>query len=108
MPLSLSRFTIARTVTPWVSIWSAIVCMRDASPSAFWMTASMPASLKAFSGGRSADSHRADDFVSGRITPTLPLAAVEPPPLPLPPLLLSLPPQAVSASVTPTTPASAT
>src|SRR4051794_30512520 len=86
--------------------------MREASPSAFWMVASTPAALKAFSScGRSALSHRADDFVSGRITPILPLLpdaeplAVLPPPLPL---VSPLPPQAVSASATPTTPAIAT
>src|SRR5919112_2897364 len=112
-PDSESRLTIARTVTPSVSIWSAMVCIRDASPWAFWIVASTPAALKAFSScGRSALSQRADDLVSGRITPTLPLLAASPPPVAvppplLPPVLLS-PPQAVSASVMPTTPANAT
>src|SRR6185369_9036253 len=40
------------------------------------MSACTPAALNAcVSSGRSNDSHRTDDFVSGRITPTLPPAA---------------------------------
>src|SRR5436305_12993874 len=51
------------------------------SPSAFWISACTPASANALaSSGRSNDSQRIEDFVSGRITPTLPpvaAAAVE-------------------------------
>src|SRR4051794_28351317 len=81
-PESESRLTIARTVTPWVIIWSAMVCMRFLSPWALSMIAGMPASLNAFSSaGRSEDSHRADDLVSGRMTPILPFDAAELEPL---------------------------
>src|SRR3954454_2183491 len=97
-PEALSRFTIARTVTPPVTICWAIVCIFCASPPAFWMSNSTPASLKAASSfGRSWLSHRGEEVVSGRMTPTLPEAS------PPPPLLLLLldesdpPPQAARA-----------
>ena len=70
-----------------------MVCIFCASFCAFWMSYWTPASLNAASSwGRSADSHRGEDLVSGRITPTLPLAAAL---LLLPPLALLLPPLAV-------------
>src|SRR3954451_4329042 len=70
--LGESRFTITRTLAPSLSIWSAIVPNFALSPLAFWMSASTPASWKAFvSNGRSAPSQRAEEAVSGRITPTL-------------------------------------
>src|SRR4051794_12688797 len=70
-----SRLTINRTLTPSLSIWSAIVANFALSPLAFWMSDCTPAALKALArNGRSAFSQRADDWVSGRITPTLALA----------------------------------
>src|SRR4051795_9963350 len=94
-PEALSRFTIARTVTPPVIICWAIVCIFCASFWAFWMSYLTPAALNAASSfGRSWLSHRGEEVVSGRMTPTLPEAS-PPPPLLLPLLLLlSLPPQA--------------
>ncbi|WRL61996.1 hypothetical protein U6N30_18125 [Blastococcus brunescens] len=90
---------IARTVTPPVIICSAMVAIRWASPWAFWMSYSTPASSKASSSsGRSAVSQRAEDAVSGRMTPTLPAASPPPPP----PLSPSSPPQAVSPRTTAT------
>src|SRR5690242_6383610 len=83
-PDSLSRLTIASTVAPLAIIWSAMVAMAALSPLAFWMSNSTPASWKAFSSaGRSWVSQRAEDLVSGRMTPTLPLTA--PPPAPADP-----------------------
>src|SRR4051795_11585753 len=97
-PEALSRLTIARTVTPLVTICCAIVCIFCGSPPAFWMSYFTPAALNADSSfGRSWLSQRGDDVVSGRITPTFPEAC--PPPL----LLLALlelpepPPQAARA-----------
>src|SRR3954449_1813460 len=98
-PDALSRLTIASTVTPPVIICCAMVCIFWASFWAFWMSYLTPAALKAASSfGRSWLSHRGEDVVSGRITPTLPEA------WPPPPLLLLLlldesdpPPQAARA-----------
>src|SRR4051794_41544798 len=60
-----------RTLTPSWIIESAMVAILPVSPSAFWMSAFTPASSNAFCRyGLSKDSHRADDCVSGRITPT--------------------------------------
>src|SRR4051812_37339811 len=76
-----------------------MVCIFCASFWAFWMSYLTPAALNAASSfGRSWLSHRGEDVVSGRMTPTLPDAA--PPPLLLLLELLELlpPPQAVSAS----------
>src|SRR4051794_30823244 len=71
-----SRLTISSTFAPPLSISSAIVANFALSPLAFWMSASTPASWKAFcKSGRSAPSQRAEEAVSGRITPTLALAA---------------------------------
>src|SRR4051812_35451726 len=91
-PEALSRLTIASTVTPPVIICCAMVCIFWASFWAFWMSYLTPAALKAASSfGRSWLSHRGEDVVSGRITPTLP-EALPPPPLLLPLLELSFPP----------------
>src|SRR3954451_10238538 len=108
-----SRFTINSTFAPPLSIGSAIVANFALSPLAFWISASTPASWKAFcSNGRSAPSQRAEEAVSGRITPTLALAAgvlvALAPLLPLPLLDESSLPQAAtlnaSAAVTATAP----
>ena len=72
----LSRLTISSTVTPALIIWSAIVANFALSPLAFWMSYSTPAASNASPRNlRSAVSQRAEDAASGRITPTLPLAA---------------------------------
>src|SRR4051812_22707253 len=64
------------TLTPLVSIWSAIVWNRWVEPSAFWMSYWTPAALTACSRyGRSKLSHGVDDVVSGRIPPPLPFTA---------------------------------
>src|SRR3954468_4157914 len=95
-PDALSRLTMARTVTPPVIICWAMVCIFWASFCAFWMSNLTPAALKAFSRfGRSALSQRGEEVVSGRITPILPEAWPPLEPL-LPPLPLSLLPQAVA------------
>src|SRR6185312_15419072 len=75
-----SMSVMIRTLTfSWI-MPCAMVWNFDLSPSAFWMSALMPASANAFCrAGRSAVSQRVDDWVSGRITPTVPLAV--PPPL---------------------------
>ena len=80
-PDSESRLTIISTWTPLLIMPSQIVPNLATSPSAFWMSDSMPASSKACcSDGRSLASHRGEVVESGRITPTLPalspLAAV--------------------------------
>src|SRR5690242_19742730 len=97
-PESGSRLTIMRTLTPSLIIESQIVPNLAVSPPAFWMSEPTPAALKAASRlGRSLFSQRGDVVVSGRITPTVPLVApLEPPAAGE---LLSLLPQAVSASV---------
>src|SRR3954453_22974214 len=70
----LSRLTITSTLAQALSIWSAMVANFALSPLAFWMSYSTPASLKAcVRNGRSAPSQRAEEAVSGRMTPTLPL-----------------------------------
>src|SRR5690625_1309288 len=96
---------MASTVTPLAIIESAIPVIRDESPCAFLIVASTPASSNAFfNAGGSALTHRADDSVSGRITPTLPTDASPPsPPLPPPSSL----PHAVSAIDAPSSPATA-
>src|SRR6478752_8388998 len=73
-PDSLSRLTMARTVAPLAIMPSAMVAIAALSPLAFWMSYATPAALNAASRfGRSWVSQRADDLVSGRITPTLPV-----------------------------------
>src|SRR5438309_9648016 len=101
-PEALSRLTIARTVTPLVTICWAMVCIFCASPWAFWMLYLTPAFLNAASScGRTCDSQRGEDTVSGRMTPIVPagVLALEPP-LELPPLavLLLLPPHAATVT----------
>src|SRR4029453_15385162 len=107
-PVSLSRLVISRTLTPELIIPSGMVWNFALSPCAFWTSYSTPASLNAFSrNGRSAVSQRAEEAVSGRITPILPAEAlaVPPPPLPLSPESSS--PQALRVS-TPATPTAST
>src|SRR5215203_1181177 len=97
LPVPESRLTIISTFAPLVIIWSAIVWNWVLSPWAFWMSYCTPAALKACSSsGLSAVSQRAEDLVSGRMTPTL--GVLPPPPEDVPPLS-SLPPQAASMSV---------
>src|SRR6185437_3203984 len=56
---------------PCAMLWNLAL-----SPRAFWMSALMPAAANALlSAGRSAVSQRVEDWVSGRITPTVPPAA---------------------------------
>src|SRR3954453_5654529 len=75
VPLSASRSTMIRTLTGLATIASQILPKVGTSPWAFWMSDAMPASGNAFaSDGRSLFSQRAEDLVSGRITPTEPLA----------------------------------
>src|SRR6478752_7212721 len=79
-PDSLSRLTMARTVAPLAIMPSAMVAIAALSPLAFWMSYATPAFLNAASRlGRSWVSQRADDLVSGRITPTLPVVPVAAP-----------------------------
>src|SRR5690349_22566548 len=84
LPVTLSRLTITRTLTPLVIIWSAMVWNWFLSPCAFWMSYCTPAALNAASRyGRSAVSHRAEDLLSGRMTPILGVFALPlAPPLP--------------------------
>ncbi len=100
-----SRLTISRTLAPLLSIWSAIVANFALSPLAFWMSESTPAAAKASPRYlRSAVSQRADDAASGRITPTLALAAgvlVAAPPPPLAVGVSSLPHAATPNASTP-------
>src|SRR4029450_1624070 len=78
LPVPESRLTIISTLAPPVIIWSAIVWNWVLSPWAFWMSYWTPAALKACSrSGLSAVSQRAEDLVSGRMTPIL---GVLPPP----------------------------
>ena len=80
---------------------SAIWVIRSASPSAFWMSYSTPASSKAASSaGRSALSQRTEDSVSGRMTPILPAASELPLPASSPESVSSLP-HAVSVIAAP-------
>src|SRR3954469_14582621 len=101
-PESESRLTIMRTLTPSLIIESQIVPNLAVSPPAFWMSDWMPASVKALVRlGRSLPSQRGDVVASGRITPTLPLAAaVVFPPEGLLLLLSLLLPQAAAAKRT--------
>ena len=77
-PESGSRLVMISALTPALIMPSAIVWNWVASPWAFWMSAWTPAASKAFwKEGRSAFSHRAEDSVSGRMTPILPVTAAE-------------------------------
>src|SRR3954447_15771952 len=79
-----SRFTSRSTFAPFVISCSACCCWVDLSPWAFSIVTGTPAALKAASSsGRSKDSQRIDDFVSGSSTPTfwaLLLVVLLPPP----------------------------
>src|SRR5258705_12213469 len=81
LPVRESRFTISSTVAPPVIIWSAMVWNAVLSPCAFWMSywtfAALKASVRYL---RSAVSQRADDLLSGRITPILGVLVVVVPP----------------------------
>src|SRR4051794_5599365 len=89
LPEPESRLTIMRTLTPLVIIWSAMVWNWVLSPWAFCTSESTPAVLNASSRYlRSAVSQRAEDFVSGRMTPifgvfVFPPSVSPPPPPPL-------------------------
>src|SRR5690606_22343263 len=84
LPVPLSRLVIISTVAPLVIIWSAIVWNWFLSPWAFWMSNSTPAAWNASVRYlRSAVSHRAEDLLSGRMTPILPgFAGADAPPPP--------------------------
>src|SRR6188768_1861771 len=70
-PEALSRFVVMRTLTPALIMPSHSVPNLATLPCAFWMSALTPASANAVVRyGRSLFSQRADDSVSGRITPT--------------------------------------
>src|SRR5215207_3604603 len=98
-----SRLTSRSTLAPLVIACSACCCWVALSPSAFWISDSMPASSNAFfRNGRSTVSQRTDDLESGSRTATLP--ASPPPPPPPPPLELepeSSSPQPATASAQP-------
>ena len=80
LPVPESRLTIIRTLTPLVIIWSAMVWNAVLSFCAFWMSDSTPAaSNAALRYLRSAPSQRAEDLLSGRITPIFGFLALEPP-----------------------------
>src|ERR1700716_3931395 len=97
------------TFTPWAIMPSASVENFWTSPWAFSMSTVKPCAVSAFwSIGLSKPSQRAEVAVSGRMTPTLPLA---PPPAgadtaelegPVPPGVELLAPQAVSTRLKPT------
>src|SRR5215813_4871302 len=70
LPLALSRLSMISTLTPSLSMPSAIVWNWLVSPCAFWMSNFTPACWKAaLRLGRSWVSYRAEDLVSGRMTP---------------------------------------
>src|SRR5215207_9047242 len=107
LPVPESRLTIISTLAPPVIIWSAIVWNWVLSPWAFWMSYSTPAALKACSrSGLSLFSQRADDLVSGRMTPTLgvlpppPAAAPSPPSSSPPPHAARMRVSAATAAIT--------
>src|SRR5215207_8914497 len=100
LPVPESRLVIISTLAPLVIIWSAIVWNWVLSPWAFWMSDSTPAALKAASrSGLSAVSQRAEDLVSGRMTPILGVLPPPPAAAPLSPLSSSPPPQAARMRV---------
>src|SRR6266516_2232518 len=66
-----SRFTSRSTFAPFVISCSACCCWVDLSPWALSIVTGTPAFLNAAcSSGRSNDSQRTDDWVSGSSTPT--------------------------------------
>src|SRR3954453_960367 len=80
-----SRFTSRSTFAPFVMSCSACCCWVDLSPWALSIVTGTPADLNAAcSSGRSNDSQRTDDLVSGSRTPTfwalLPLGVLAPAP----------------------------
>src|SRR5918999_3980050 len=96
-----SRLTSSSTVAPFVIACSACCCWVALSPSAFWISDSIPAASNAcLRNGRSTVSQRTDDRESGSSTATLPasppLSEAAPPPPPS-----SSSPQAASASAPP-------
>src|ERR671937_3324648 len=77
-----SRFTSRSTFAPFVISCSACCCCVDLSPCALSIVTGTPAALNAAcSSGRSNDSQRTDDCVSGSSTPTFSalLPLLEPP-----------------------------
>ena len=75
LPDSEPRLTIIRTWTPSLIMPSQMLPNFAVSPSAFWMSDSMPAASKAACRlVRSLASHRGEVVASGRITPTFPVA----------------------------------
>src|SRR5512133_848767 len=97
-----SRFTSRSTFAPFVISCSACCCWVDLSPWALSIVTGTPADLNAAcSSGRSNDSQRTDDLVSGSRTPTF--WALLPPVVLAPPLddvlLLSSEPHAATANV---------
>src|SRR5437016_4244429 len=92
LPVPLSRLTIIRTLTPFVIIWSAMVWNDVLSPCAFWMSYWRPAALNAsLRYLRSFVSQRAEDLLSGRMTPIFAVFAA---PVVLPELGVELEPHA--------------
>src|SRR5918994_1886696 len=97
-----SRLTSRITFAPLVIACSACCCWVALSPSAFWISASMPASSNAFlRNGRSTVSQRTDDLESGSSTATLPASSPPPPPPPPEPEPESSSPQPATASAHP-------
>src|SRR5918999_3217067 len=87
-----SRLTSSSTVAPFVIACSACCCWVALSPSAFWISASIPAASNAcWRNGRSPVSQRTDDFESGSRTATLPASSPPPPAAPPPPSSSSSP-----------------
>ena len=109
-PDSLLIEAITSTFTPLEIMPSARVENFCSSPWAFWMSASRPsACIAAVSSGLSKPSHRAELWVSGRITPTLTAPAGAALAALAPPLVLGAAafwPQAASAIVRPSPAAS--
>src|SRR4051812_49673780 len=96
-----SRFTSRSTFAPFVMSCSACCCWVDLSPWALSIVTGTPAFWNAAcSSGRSKDSQRTDDFVSGSSTPTFwaLLLVLAPPLLVDDVLLLLLEPHAATPS----------
>src|SRR6266498_1273251 len=95
-----SRFTSRSTFAPFVISCSACCCWVDLSPWALSIVTGTPASLNAAcNSGRSNDSQRTDDWVSGSSTPTFwALLLLVPPPPDDDDLSLSSEPHAATAN----------
>src|SRR5579875_1839906 len=79
-PDALSRLTIMRTLTPSLSMLSAIVFIVAALPWAFWMSHwSLAVAQSARSASGSEVTQRCEDLVSGRMMPTLALLPLSAP-----------------------------